>query len=91
MEIKEIYRNEHFKVLNVSLNIGEAMPLHKASSNAFVIAKRGKGKISFQNREVVLAQDETILINANEPHKMDIIEDFRASIILEPDAQINFV
>ena len=91
MELKEAYRNERFKVLNVSLNLGEAMPLHAASSDAFVIAKKGKGKIGFADREVILSQGETILIKANEPHKMEILEDFSSSIILEPDAKINFV
>ncbi|HTM67227.1 MAG TPA: cupin domain-containing protein [Flavipsychrobacter sp.] len=91
MEMKEAYRNERFKVLNVSLNFGEAMPLHQASSDAFIIGRKGKGKISFADREVFLSAGETVLIKANEPHKMDILEDFSSSIILEPDAKINFV
>jgi len=91
MEMKEAYRNERFKVLNVSLAFGEAMPLHAASSDAFIIGRKGKGKISFADREVILSAGETVLIKAREPHKMDIIEDFSSSIILEPDAKIEFV
>lgn len=91
MEIKETFRNEHFKVLNVTLNLGEAMPLHEASSDAYVISKKGKGKISFTDREVILSQGESILIKAHEPHKMEIFEDFNSSVILEPNAKINFV
>lgn len=91
MEMKEAYKCERFKVLNVSLLAGETMPLHKASSDVFVINRKGKGKISFADREVVLSEGDSILIKANEPHKMEILENFSSSIILEPDAQINFV
>jgi len=91
MEMKESYRNERFKVLNVSLNLGESMPLHKATSDAYVIAKKGKGKVSFSDREVVLSQGDSLLIKAQEQHKMNILEDFSASIILEPEANIEFV
>ncbi|MCC6259148.1 MAG: cupin domain-containing protein [Chitinophagaceae bacterium] len=91
MEMKEAYKNERFKVLNVSLKAGESMPLHKASSDAFVINRKGKGRIHFSDKEVLLTEGETILIKANEPHKMDILEDFSSSIILEPEAKIDFV
>lgn len=91
MEMNEVYKNERFKVLNVVLNMGEAMPLHEATSDAFIIGRKGKGKITFKDRQVVLSQGETLLIKAHEPHKMDILEDFSSSIILEPEAKINFV
>lgn len=91
MEMKEAFRNDHYKVLQVSLNYGESMPQHQATSDTFVINRKGKGRISFTDREVLLSQGETLLIKANEPHQMEIIEDFSATIILEPEAQINFV
>jgi len=91
MEMKETFRNEHFKVLDVSLNLGESMPLHEASSDAYVINKKGRGKISFSDREVIIAEGESVHIKAHEPHRLEILEDFRSSIILEPDAKIEFV
>lgn len=89
--MKEAFKNDRYKVLNVSLKTGETMPLHKATSDAFVINRKGKGRISFSNREVLLSEGDTVVIKANEPHKMEILEDFSSSIILEPDAQIDFV
>jgi quercetin dioxygenase-like cupin family protein len=90
MEMKEVYSNDRYKVLSVTLNIGEAMPMHHATSDAFIIGKKGKGKISFADRQVTIAQGDTLLIKANEPHQMEIIEDFSSCIILDHDGRINF-
>lgn len=89
--MKEVYSNDKYKVLNVTLNIGEKMPLHEATSDAFLIGKKGKGKITFADRIVELCQGETLLIKAHEQHKMEILEDFSSSIILENDGKINFI
>lgn len=91
MEMKEIYAAENYKVFNVTLNKGEKMPLHKASSNAFLICKKGKGRIIFSDREQYLSANETLLIKANVPHKMEIIEDFCSNIILDNDGKIDFL
>jgi len=91
MEMKEIYSCNNYKVLNVILNVGEKMPLHEATSNAFLICKKGKGRISFSDRIEEISLGETLLIKANEPHKMEILEDFCSNIILEADAKINFI
>ena len=91
MEMKEVYSNDKYKVLNVTLNIGEKMPLHEATSDAFLIGKKGKGRITFADRIVELCQGETLLIKAHEQHKMEILEDFSSSIILENDGKINFI
>lgn len=90
MEMKEIFANTKYKVLSVTLNMGETMPLHHATSDAFVINKKGKGKISFTDRQVILSPGDSLLINANEPHKMEILEDFSSFIILDNEGRINF-
>jgi len=90
MEMKEIYNCDHYKVLNVKLNVGEKMPLHQATSNAFIICKKGKGRITFSDRVVDVCENETLLIKANEQHKMEILEDFCSNIILEGDGKITF-
>lgn len=91
MEMKEVYTCDKYKVLNVELNVGEKMPLHEATSNAFIICKRGKGLITFSDRMVNIFKNETLLIKAHEQHKLEILEDFSASIILENDGRINFI
>jgi len=91
MEMKEIYSCDKFKVLNVTLNVGEQMPLHEATSDAFLVCKKGKGRITFSDRVVDLCQGETLLINAHDSHRMEILEDFASCITLENDGRIHFL
>lgn len=91
MEMTEIYSCDKYKVLNVALNLGEKMPLHQATSDAFLICKKGKGRITFSDRIVDLRQGETLLIKANEQHKLEVLEDFCSCITLENDGKINFI
>lgn len=88
--MKEVFSNTKYKVLSVTLHVGEAMPLHYATSDAFIINKKGKGKISFADRQVILSQGDTLLIKAYEPHKMEILEDFSSCIVLNHDGRIQF-
>lgn len=89
--MKEIYCCDKYKVLNVVLNVGEKMPLHLASSDAFLICKKGKGRITFSDKVVDVCANETLLIKANEPHQMQVLEDFCSNIILETDGRISFI
>jgi len=91
MEMKQLFSNSNYKILEVSLNNDESMPLHKATSDAFIIVKKGAGKIIFEDREVELIQGTTQLIPANEQHKLMIKDDFNACIILASQAEIKFV
>lgn len=86
----EACRTERFKILNVSLGMGESMSWHTASSDAFVIARKGKGKVSFSDREVILSAGDTLLIPATQRHRMDVLEPFSSSVILAPEAKIDF-
>jgi quercetin dioxygenase-like cupin family protein len=90
MEMKKIYENDLYKVMNVSLKKGESLPQHKATSDAFIIVKQGRGTIIFDNREVPLQYDSAQLIPANETHTLEVLDDFRASIILGKNGDINF-
>jgi quercetin dioxygenase-like cupin family protein len=91
MEMKEIYSCHSYKVMQVVLNVGEKMPLHEASSDAFLICKKGKGRITFSDKVVDVCQNETLLIKACEPHQMEVLEDFCSNIILESSGKINFI
>lgn len=91
MEMKEIHSNDRYKVLNVTLNVGEKMPLHEATSDAFVILKKGKGRVGFSNRQVDLCAGETLLIKAHDQHQLEVLEDFSSFIILDKEAKIDFV
>ena len=91
MEMKEIYNCDKYKVLSVALNVGEKMPLHEATTDAFLVCRKGKGRITFSDRIVDLCQGETLLIKAGEPHQMDILEDFCSCVTLEKEGKINFI
>lgn len=91
MKMKQLFSNSHYKVLEVSLNKGDSMPLHKATSDAFIIVKKGAGKIIFVDRETQLTQGTTQLIPANEQHQLKINDDFNACIILAFQAEIKFI
>ncbi len=91
MEMKQLFSNNQYKVMEVALNGGETMPLHQATSDAFIIVKEGSGKIIFSDNEVELHQGSTQLIPANKQHRLQIHETFNACIILAPDAAIKFL
>lgn len=90
MEMNELYRNEKYKILNVTLRAGEKMPLHQATSDAFVTCRKGRGKVTFDDRVVEISGGETLLIKALEKHRLDVFEDFNSTITLEGDAKIDF-
>ncbi len=89
--MKQLYSNNYYKVMEVALNGGEAMPLHQATSDAFIIVKEGSGKVIFSDNEVELHQGLTLLIPANKEHRLQINETFNACIILAHDAAIKFL
>ena len=91
MQIKETYRNNYCRVLKVSLQAGEKTPLHKTTSEAFIINTKGRGKISFEDREIILSKGESVLIKANVQHKLEILQSMEASIILDADAKISYL
>lgn len=91
MEMNEVYNCDDYKVLNVVLNVGEKMPLHEASSDAFVICKKGKGRVTFSDKVVDICANETLLIKANEPHQLEVLEDFCSNIILGSSGRIRFL
>ena len=58
--MKKLFSNNYYKVMEVALNVGETMPLHKATSDAFIIVKEGSAKIIFSDVEVELHQGSTL-------------------------------
>jgi quercetin dioxygenase-like cupin family protein len=91
MEMKKLFSNDHYKVMSVILNAGESMPLHKATSDAFLIVKDGIGKIIFSDNEVELRQGSTIMIPADKEHQLEVTEAFNAYVIFAADGEIKFL
>jgi quercetin dioxygenase-like cupin family protein len=91
MEMKKLFSNDHYKVMSVILNAGESMPLHKATSDAFLIVKDGIGKIIFSDNEVELRQGSTIMIPADKEHQLEVTEAFNSYLIFAADGEIKFL
>ncbi|MFA5620795.1 MAG: cupin domain-containing protein [Weeksellaceae bacterium] len=91
MPIQETIKNNNYKVLDVTLKAGETMPLHKATSDALVINTGGKARLLIEGKTVILTPGDKYFIGGNIPHKLEILEDFHASVVMEPEAEIKFV
>ena len=81
MELKQVYKNEQFKAVNLNLKYGEELADHKTLSQALLIVTKGKANVVFADRRVELTQGMTFIIPPNEVHKVQAIEDFTAAII----------
>lgn len=91
MEMNKLFSNSHYKVMNVVLNAGESMPLHKATSDAFIIVTAGSAKIVFPDNEIELHEGSTTMIPAHKEHKLQVSETFNAYIIFSADGEIKFL
>ena len=89
--IKQLYNNDHYKVMEVSLNSGEGLSQHKATSEAFLIVQQGTGKIIFSDNEVELQQGSTVVIPADKEHSLEVNDLFRACVIFPTGAGIKFL
>ena len=90
MEIIEVDSNDQYKVLSVSLNAGEMIPLHHATSDVLLIGRKGKGWITFTDRQITISEGESLLIKAYEPHRLEIREDFSSYLVLDLNAVLKF-
>jgi quercetin dioxygenase-like cupin family protein len=91
MEMQEYFKNDVYKVLHAMLKKGEVMPRHVATTDSYMIVKSGKGRISFDTEAIDLVCDSTQLIPANQPHQLEILEDFDACIVMASAGQIQFL
>lgn len=90
MEIIEVDCNDQYKVLSVSLNAGEKIPFHHATSDALLIGRKGTGDLTFADRCITLSAGESLLIKAYESHRLDIREDFSTYLVLDLNGVIKF-
>ncbi|MEO8415891.1 MAG: cupin domain-containing protein [Ginsengibacter sp.] len=91
MKMKQLFSNSHYKIVEVWLKKDELMPLHKATSDAFMIVKSGTAKIIFDDSEVELFQGATQVIHGYKQHKLQVTGTFNACIILASEAEIKFL
>ncbi|MEP6951917.1 MAG: cupin domain-containing protein [Ginsengibacter sp.] len=89
--LKQLYSNIYYKVMEVSLNGGEEISQHEATSDAFIIVKEGTGKIIFSDNEIELQRGSTFVIPANKQHRLRVNDTFNACIIFASGGEIKFL
>ncbi len=90
MGIARIYKNEGCQVMKAEIKKGSRMPVHYATSEAFVMVAKGCGEIIYSNSEQKLEPGMYIHIPRAKPHVLKIEKDFEAYIIIDEDASLEF-
>lgn len=88
--MKEIEKNDHYKIISVQLPAGSNMPRHLATSDAYIIVESGNALLIFKGETYELSQGSNMTIPSREPHLLKVITDFKAFVILANDAVIDF-
>ncbi|HTI58937.1 cupin domain-containing protein [Mucilaginibacter sp.] len=88
--MKEIEKNDHYKILTVELPAGTSMPRHLATSDAYIIVESGNALLIFKGETYELNQGSNMTIPSREPHLLKVIRDFKAFVVLAKDAVIDF-
>ncbi|WP_347158781.1 cupin domain-containing protein [Pontibacter chitinilyticus] len=81
MEMKEIYGNGAYRVMELSLAGGETMPRHFVASHAVIITEKGQAQVTFLDRSTALEPGDTLHIPLREPHSVTASTDFKALVI----------
>ncbi|HWJ30342.1 MAG TPA: hypothetical protein VNS32_27660 [Flavisolibacter sp.] len=84
--LEKLYQNNNFKVAMLSLKANQSIPSHKTASEVYFIVVKGKGQISFSDRQFELLEFTSIIIPSAEIHKVDAYEDLRALLVITDQA-----
>lgn len=88
--MKEVEKNDHYKIVTVELLARTNMPRHLATSDAFIIVESGSALLIFKGETYELSQGSNMTIPSREPHLLKVIRDFKAFVVLAKDAVIDF-
>lgn len=89
MKLEEVYGGKSYKVLNAQVPTGGVMPEHYATSDAFVIVRKGEANINFMDgTKANIKEGTTYLIPGNKQHNLEVVKDFDAIIVIGPEAKI---
>jgi len=81
---------ETFKVYEVTGKAGMAMPPHHSTKEAVVNVKEGKAILSIQEKKHLLEKGSVFIIPAGQSHYLELVEEFKAIVIMENDSNIEF-
>lgn len=89
MKLEQVYSGQNYKILNAQIPGGGVMPEHYATSDAFVIVRKGEANINFIDGNIVnIKEGTTYLIPGNKQHNLKVVKDFDAIIVIGPEAKI---
>ena len=89
MKLEQIYAGENYKILNAEVPGGGTMPEHYATSDAFVIIRKGEASVNFDDgTQATIKEGATYLIPGNKRHNLQVLKDFEAFIVIGPEAKI---
>ncbi|HVS93808.1 MAG TPA: cupin domain-containing protein [Mucilaginibacter sp.] len=88
--MEEIEKNDHYKIIAVTLPAGTSMPKHRATSDAYIIVESGNALLIFKDETCELGAGSNMSIPSHEPHILKVISDFKALVVLAADAIIDF-
>lgn len=88
--MKEIEKNDHYKIVAVELQAGTNMPKHLATSDAYIFVESGDALLIFKGETYELTPGSNMSIPSHEPHLLKVIRDFKAFVVLAKDAIVDF-
>lgn len=90
MGLEKIYGNRGCKVMKAEIPAGSRMPVHHATSEAFVMVTKGKAELIYSDKEEPLHAGIQVCIPKGKPHTLQVTEDFEAFIVIGGAASIEF-
>ncbi|HQZ94604.1 MAG: cupin domain-containing protein [Flavobacteriales bacterium] len=89
-ELKPLHVGEQFKMLQVTAVAGAFMPEHYCTSEAIVSVSEGSATIEMKDGNTELAAGSSFLIPAGKPHSLRIGHTFKATVVMERNATLEF-
>lgn len=83
-------KGKRFKTLKVSAKGGMQMPSHHATEETVIVVLEGAGVLNFEDGDHALQAGESIIIPAGLAHKLTVLEDFKAVVIMPITGEIEF-
>lgn len=89
-ELTLIDKGNFLKTLQVTALKGMKMPPHHTSKEAVIVVQEGEATLKMPNVDHSLKQGTVFIIPAGVNHSLEINKDFKATVIMALDAEINF-
>ncbi|MBK6877627.1 MAG: hypothetical protein IPG99_14550 [Ignavibacteria bacterium] len=82
---------KEFKILNVTGTKGSAMAPHFSTGETILSVIREEAVLNLKEKEIHLRAGQLVIIPAEEPHTLAILNEFEANVIMAIDSEIKFL